>query len=296
MVLNKNIEIIGRRNHAKASERYIDVKFKYDSVIWEGSVPIEYRRTGVNARNMEEEIEILNKAYDELNPDNYQEWLINEEKFWDESKKEITRPFFEGTKDGKWKCTKCELPINPNWARRWQDIKEMGYTTATHTKMYCENCGKNTTHILLLPIPRGTPTGYETLSPKLRKKILKTLGNYDVYEERFNSNVLPDHKFSEIRWDENTAEENPEDMDEEEIKAKFQLLTNQRNQQKREVCRECYLTDKRGYPYGIKFYYKGTEDWDENIPKIGKEAEKGCIGCGWYDIAKWKEEILKKLI
>ena len=136
MELNKNIEIIGRRNHAKASERYIDVKFKYGSEIWEGSVPIEYRRTGVNARNVEEEIEILNKVYDELNPENYREWLINEEKFWNESKKEITRPFFEGTKDGKWKCIKCELPDNPNWARRWQDIKEMGYTTATHTKMH----------------------------------------------------------------------------------------------------------------------------------------------------------------
>lgn len=294
MKLNNNIEIIDRRKHSKASERYIDVKFKYEDIIWEGSVPIEYRRTGINAQNEKEEIEILNKAYYELNPENYQEWLANEEKFW-EQKKGNTKLFFEAVKDGKWKCIKCDLPSNPNWNRIWQNIKELGYTTATHTSMYCKICKKNRTHVLLLPIPRGKPSGYEKFSPILRKKILKTLGYYDVYEERINKNALPDHKFSEIRWDENTAEKNPDDMSEEEIMSKFQLLTNQRNEQKREVCRECYQTNKRGYPYGIPFYYKGDENWDETIPKIGKHAEKGCEGCGWYDIARWKEELIKKI-
>lgn len=93
MKLNKNIEIIDRREHSKASERYIDVKFKYGDKLWEGSVPIEYRRTGINARNEKDEIEILNKIYCKLNPDNYQEWLLNEEKFWEE-KKGNTRSFF----------------------------------------------------------------------------------------------------------------------------------------------------------------------------------------------------------
>ena len=295
MKLNKNIQIIGRREHSKASERYVDVKFKYKDKIWEGSVPIEYRRTGINARNENEEIEILNKVYYELTPHKYKEWLINEEEFW-EHKKGNARLFFDATKDGKWKCVKCELPSNPNWNRVWQNIKELGYTTATHTNMYCKTCEKNRTHILLLPIPRGKPSSYERFSPTLRKKILKTLDYYDVYEERVNKNVLPDHKFSEIRWDENTAEENPEDMSEEAIRSKFQLLTNQRNEQKREICRQCYQTNKRGYPYGIPFYYKGDENWDESIPKIGKEAEKGCEGCGWYDIAKWKMELIKKIM
>lgn len=210
-------------------------------------------------------------------------------------RKEIHGVFFDATKDGKWKCVKCGLPSNLNWNRIWQNIKEFGYTTATHTKMYCKTCGKNRTHILLLPIPRGEPSGYEKFSPKLRKKILETLGYYDVYEERINKNVLPDHKFSEIMWDENTAEENPDDMSENEIRLKFQLLTNQRNEQKREVCRECYQTGKRGYLFGIPYYYKGDENWDENIPKTGKDAEKGCEGCGWYDIAKWKDELKKKI-
>ena len=101
--------------------------------------------------------------------------------------------------------------------------------------------------------------------------------------------LLPDHKFPEIRWDEETRAENPEGMPESEIKEKFQLVDNQRNQQKREVCRKCFQTGKRGKLYGINFYYSGNENWDNEIPKIGKEAEKGCIGCGWYDIQKWRE-------
>lgn len=192
---------------------------------------------------------------------------------------------------------KCTLPANPNWARRIQDLKEMGYTLATDINHFCENCKENTTHLLLVPIKRGNlmGNGYETWSKELRKRILHILKNIDVYENRPNSHVLPDHKFSEIRWDDNTKSENPDDMSDEEIKQKFQLLSNQRNQQKREVCRTCFQTGKRGVIFGIPFYYQGTEDWDENIPKKGKEAEKGCIGCAWYDIETWRKKLIEKL-
>ena len=148
-----------------------------------------------------------------------------------------------------------------------------------------------------MPIDRGGVggNGYETWSPNLRKRIIKVLGSIDVYENRFNAHCLPDHKFSEIRWDENTKEENPDNMTDTEIRQKFQLLTNQRNQQKREVCRSCYQTGKRGIIFGIPFYYEGTEDWDDSIPTRGREAEAGCIGCAWYDIAEWRRQIIKKI-
>ena len=84
-------------------------------------------------------------------------------------------------------------------------------------------------------------------------------------------------------------------MTDEEIQQKFQLLTNQRNQQKREIFRRCYQTGKRGVIFGIPFYYEGNENWDESIPKTGKDAEKGCVGCPWYDIKKWREELIKTL-
>ena len=73
--------------------------------------------------------------------------------------------------------------------------------------------------------------GYETWTPALRKRIIKVLGSIDVYEDTFSPHCLPDHKFSEIRWDDETKGENPDAMADEEIRQKFQLLTNQRNQQ-----------------------------------------------------------------
>jgi hypothetical protein len=113
-----------------------------------------------------------------------------------------------------------------------------------------------------------------------------------VYEYRSNAHSLPDHKFSEIRWGSDTKGINPDNMPDGEIKAKFQLLSNQRNQQKREVCRNCYHTGKRGVMYGIPFFYEGTDEWDKNIPKSGKEAERGCVGCAWYDIAEWRKRLI----
>lgn len=230
-----------------------------------------------------------------MNPKTYSKWAKEQKLFWDKTKKDVTRSFFEALKDGKWKCVNHELPKNPNWARRTQDLKEFGYTIATNTGIMCKKCGKNTTHLILLAIPRGSQTGYETWSPKLRKKIMDVLGNIDSYENRKGTNLLPDHKFPEIRWDEKTRGENPEEMSESEIKRKFQLLSNQRNQQKREVCRKCYQTGERGAPYGIMFFYAGSAKWSDDIPKKGKEAEIGCLGCGWYDTQKWRAE-LNKLI
>jgi hypothetical protein len=80
-------------------------------------------------------------------------------------------------------------------------------------------------------------------------------------------------------------------MPENEIRQKFQLLDNQRNQQKREVCRQCFQTGKRGVLFGIKYFYKGDENWPSDVPKVGKSAEAGCVGCGWYDMAEWRKSL-----
>lgn len=294
--LNKNIEILGKHNHTKASEEYVDVSFHYIENDWKGWVPIVYRRTGLDLKTDDEINKYLNKVYIELEPKNHIQWSLEQIEFWKtKPNASITQSFYEVLSDGNWHCVNCELPNNPNWARRIQDLKEFGYTIATDTKRYCNKCKANKTHLIMLPLKRLSieGNGYETWSPALRKKIVKLLNEYDVYENRYNPNCLPDHKFSEIRWDENTKEKNPDDMSNEEIKAKFQLLTNQRNQQKREICRKCYQTGKRGILFGIPFFYKGNEYWDPNIPKKGKNAEKGCIGCGWYDIAEWRKKLIE---
>ena len=60
--LNKNIKIIDKREHSKASESYLNVEFKYNNKIWKGWVPIEYRRTGIFLKEEEDIIIYLNKV------------------------------------------------------------------------------------------------------------------------------------------------------------------------------------------------------------------------------------------
>lgn len=294
---NAHIKMMRKREHSKASEAYIDVVFKYPetSEAWEGSVPIEYRRTGVHAKGAEEMWAVVKEAYEAMNPDKRTSWLNEQREFWQKSSKVVTQSFFDALEGSTWKCVRCQLPKNPNWARRVQDIKELGYTLATDTKRFCKRCERNTTQLILLRLPRGTQTGYETLTPSLKDRILEVLGSRDAYEDRQNRHLLPDHKFPEIRWDESCREENLDTMTDEEIKAKFQLLTNQRNEQKREVCRECFQTNRRGTPFGIRFFYRGNAKWPSSVPKRGKDAEEGCVGCGWYDLCRWRYELNKKL-
>jgi len=149
------------------------------------------------------------------------------------------------------------------------------------------------THILLVPIPKGGTTGYEVMSSVFKANAISVLNTINAYElSSANKNgLIPDHKFPEIRWDEETRAENSEEMSNYEIKEKFQLLDNQRNQQKREVCRKCFQSGKRGIIFGLKYYYSGNENWPMDIPPVGKEAENGCIGCGWYDIMKWRDSL-----
>jgi len=293
------LEIIELKEHSKASELYISIEFKYpDGEIWKGWVPYRYRRAGLDIETPQELIDYLISIHPLFSRENRADWYSKELKEWetDHSDKAVTKPYFDAMAKGEWACRKCVDTItkSSNNARRIQDIKEMGYLMATNTKMFCPECRTNTTHDLLMPIDKAEPTGYETWSPKLRKRILKVLGFYDAYDDRIvskSTHMIPDHKFSEIRWDENTKEVNPDNMTDQEIKDKFQLLTNQRNLQKREVCRQCYQTGKRGKPFGINYFYEGNENWSSEIQKTGKEAEKGCIGCGWYDLKKWRTSL-----
>lgn len=292
------------KTHSKAAEEYVAVTYKFNNdsdfpyKVWKPWIPIEYRRTGVSIKGDKSISDYIQKVYTAIASQSYSEWLKGEIHFWNTEKKNarVTRPFFDTLSDCQWHCRQCELPNNPNFARRIQDLKELGYTIATDTSRYCPKCDKKTTHLLLLPLPRNASgNGYETWSPKLRSRIIKVLKNYDAYEGKTGKHLLPDHKFSEIRWDKNTKAENDDDMTDDEIKNKFQLLSNQRNEQKREACRQCLLSGKRQCPFGIKYFYKGNENWDKNIPEKGKDAEAGCIGCGWYDVEKWREELNKEL-
>jgi hypothetical protein len=294
-----NYKIIDTRFHAKASERYVDVNFLYPGgVEYETSVPIEYRRTGTEIPEAEID-EYLSKVREEVKPDNWEEWRSEQDEFWrGKPRSGTTKPFFDAlVKKFDWCCVGCSLPPNPNWARRTQDIKEFGYTLSTKTSTFCRNCRKSTTQLLLLPIRRGGITGYETWNGELRTRIVRVLGSFDAFEGKKtrSEGLLPDHKFPEIRWDSTTRRETLNHLTDSDILRDFQLLSNQRNQQKREVCRNCFQTGQRGTIYGIRFFYSGGDVWDARIARSGKSAEEGCVGCGWYDVEAWRREILNRM-
>lgn len=293
---NKYIIVDSFREHSKASEKYIDVTFvQKDGYTWKGSIPYFFRRTGLFIETAKDLVEYLNEIYPHFTKTEIDKFQAQEKKRWNDemSGKKTTKEFFDNLLDLEWKSVKYDLPTNPNWARRIQDIKEFGYTLATDTRRTVKGKYETGTHILLVPLPKGGVTGYEVMSPAFKAKAINVMESINVYEHsKANKHgLLPDHKFPEIRWDEETRAENPEEMPVNEIKEKFQLVDNQRNQQKREVCRKCFQKGKRGKLYGINFFYEGNENWNTDIPKIGKEAEKGCIGCGWYDIQKWRENL-----
>lgn len=297
----KNIEILGRRKHSKASEEYVDVVFKYAHLLFSWSIPIEYRRTGVEFSNstLEEITGYVSKVYEQCTPKNWAKFRTAQEQFWETKPNAIvTKEFFDIlASDFSWKSVRQDLPNNSNSQRRIQDLKEFGFTIATHTRMLHEASGEVSTHHLLLPLARGGITGYETWSPALRRKIIQVLGAVDAYEIPGGNlhNLLPDHKFPEIRWVEDSRRANLEALTDEEIQRDFQLITNQRNQQKREACRKCFQTSERPTLFGINFFAEGNKSWPKELPLRGKAAEAGCRGCGWYDISEWRNSLNSRL-
>ena len=295
----KKIKRKEKRTHLKASETYIDVIFSYPNFMnYETSIPINYRRTGTHIEENEIDKYLL-EVYKKVAPSKWKLWKKEQKSFWSKKPRaKITKSFFNVlSRSFRWCCVSCDFPENPNGARRIQDIKEFGYTISTNTSKHCLKCKKKSTHHILVPLNRGGVSGYEKWSKRLRTKIILELKAFDAYEGKpgRKEHLLPDHKFPEIRWISSTRRKSIENLTKEDIKRDFQLLSNQRNQQKREVCRKCLHTGHRGSIYGIPFFYEGNHLWNKKIPKTGKKAEKGCIGCGWYDIEKWRSELKKKL-
>lgn len=277
-------------DNTKASEYYVRTKFiQEDGFKWDTVVPYIDRRAGLNIIKESELAEYLISLRPYFKKKAMADWKKQEIKRG-LIKGEVTKPFFDVLLSFKEEIEK--LPQNNNGARRIQDIKDAGYTVASipHAK------GRMTSRILL-PIPLHAEMGYESFSPQFKARVLRLLKERNAFEARVTNRkaLIPDHKFSEVRWDDSTKGENPMDMTDDEIIQKFQLLDNQRNQQKREICRKCFQDGIRGTIYGIKYFYKGTEEWDNEIPVKGKSAEKGCEGCPWYDIEKWRKMLNKEI-
>lgn len=271
----------------KASEVYVKTKFvQSNGFEWETYVPFIDRRSGLNILSEPELADYLKSLKQYFTKEAMEKWRRTE-KARGLISGPVTSIFFEVLLSFKEEFE--HLPINPNSARRIQDIKDAGYTLASVPRPE----GKKGYNRILLPIPLHAEMGYETFSPQFKARVIRLLHERNAFEARATAKkaLIPDHKFSEVRWDDETKGENPMDMTDDEIIQKFQLLDNQRNQQKREICRKCYQEGVRGTIYGIKYFYEGGENWDKAIPEKGKSAEKGCKGCPWYDIEEWRKHL-----
>ena len=285
-----NITVSEIIDNNKASEKYVRTRFVQDDGFeWNTVVPFYIRRSGLFIESEQEIAEYLISIKPYFKKNEMDAWKKRERAKWLANNAEVTKEFFFVLLSFR---EETEFPINDNPARRIQDIKEAGYTLVSIPNAI----GRKTSRILL-PIPLNTAMGYETFTPQFKARVIRLLNGINAYEAKPTTakGLIPDHKFSEVRWDEDTKGENPMTMTDEEIIQKFQLLDNQRNQQKREVCRKCFQDGKRGVIYGIPFFYEGGENWDCTIPTTGKAAEKGCEGCAWYDIEMWRKKLIERL-
>ena len=288
---NDGIEVYEIVENNKASEVYVKTRFiQTNGFTWDTYVPFVDRRAGLDIKTEEKLADYLKSLKPYFTPEAMENWKKTElERGLIGG--DVTPLFFEVLLSFKEEFER--FPTNPNSARRVQDIKDAGYTIASVNRPN----GLKGYNRILLPIPLHTEMGYETFTPQFKARVIRLLSERNAFEARVTAKkaLIPDHKFSEVRWDEETKAENSMDMTDDEIVQKFQLLDNQRNQQKREVCRRCFQEKIRGTIYGIKYFYKGTERWDPAIPEKGKAAEKGCEGCPWYDIEKWRTMLNEEL-
>lgn len=286
-----NITVRELIDNNKASETYVRTTFVQDDGFrWDTVVPYVDRRAGLNIETEEELAEYLISIKPYFRKEAMENWKKQELKRG-LIRGSVTPLFFNVLLSFKEEFE--NFPMNPNSARRIQDIKDAGYTLASVPRPR----GLKGYNRILLPLPLHAEMGYETFTPQFKARVIRLLGERNAFEARVTAKkaLIPDHKFSEVRWDDETKAENSMDMTDAEIIQKFQLLDNQRNQQKREICRRCFQEGIRGTIYGIKYFYEGDENWDPNIPKVGKAAEKGCIGCPWYDIELWRKMINKHI-
>ncbi|MDQ3801133.1 MAG: hypothetical protein M3384_17050 [Acidobacteriota bacterium] len=205
---------------------------------------------------------------------------------------------YEVMKDLQAHCTRCELKSSQ--AKTWQTWRDAYGIQFAETssgsgrydiRKFCENCRQTTVHRQLATLERNTNTSARAgISAKLATRI-KVLLKYEeaIWLRQLAGNLLEvDHKFPQIRW--NVDEESSENAPDEELKAKFILLTRSNNLLKSRNCERCLKTNRRGNFPGIYFWYEGDEQW-----RTDPHDEKGCVGCFWYDPYKWREE-LNKLI
>ena len=154
---------------------------------------------------------------------------------------------YETLSDLQWHCAICELRAGQakTW-QTWRDAHGIQFDKAkadgqNYAKtMRCEACNRNTVHRKLLSLEfLETTSARANISAKLAAKVKKLLNNEEAFWLRtLDAKMLEvDHKFPQIRW--NVDEESSETASDEELKAKFMLLTRSNNLLKSRNCERC---------------------------------------------------------
>lgn len=274
---------------------YLLVTFKYPSRIWNGCVPIKAKYQGVDVPLHDDDVcDWVLKCYEELDPGKNNLWQDSQRKYWAEREAYDTQAVFDALNGDdcltKWQCRKCgPVPqANPQAGARIKTLRQYGYYIAT-MKRDCPTCGKKQFFDLLVRLTRRAADNEKryAISKKLQKKIKTVLPLKDACfgSQHPAAELIIDHKFPSSRWV-NGETINENSMTDEEIRNKFQLLTNQTNLQKERYCKRCVLEGIRGDFFGIKWFYSGDEKWQGS----SKADQKGCVGCCWYDLEEWKEK------
>ena len=209
--------------------------------------------------------------------------------------------------DNNWHCRGCEYKNVPSGqlaggggikGLKNGSLNRQGYQIKTERRE-CPTCDKKTVfdrwtgRRLRAVVPAGMPK-------KLARKIYKQNNYHDVIEQRKRPGheLVIDHRFPKIRWGK-SEEPMSLDMPPADMEQKFQILKKDgggnHNLLKSRACEECFKTKMRGKPLGICFFYEGNENWPDRVPQTGPGAEKGCVGCGWYDFKKWRAALNVKL-
>jgi len=208
----------------------------------------------------------------------------------------VVHPFNEGTQlatiftllaDGKWHCGKHELP-GTQPAKPIQIIRQHGFEIENDNR-YCNTCHAKTVHRRLTSTePQKVSFVRKQIPTEIRRHVLQLYKNTEAISLReMVPNLLEvDHRFPQVRWaDDEVYSQN---ITNEWLYQKFQLLTREHNLWKSRYCERCFKTGERGTFIGIDFFYTGGKNWDASI---NPHDERGCQGCFWYDPEKWRKAL-----
>ncbi len=210
---------------------------------------------------------------------------------------------YQVLKDQQWHCRECEYShVQSSQIAGGSGIQGLQRGTKSRPGMeiesanhLCATCERTTRHDrwtggVIEPIPAPS------MPPDFALRVVTLLGSRDVVDDtaRPPNQLTVDHKLPMIRWSSEEAmrQSGYGSMSDDDIRERFQLLrasngSLSHNLLKSRACEKCFKTGNRGKPFGISYFYSGGPKWQP----ADRRDPTGCVGCGWYDFAEWRDAL-----